>query len=52
MSQQRKRQKGRAVDGTEGLLMLHGNAAGIDVGNAEHYVAVPPPGCSTGAEVW
>ena len=42
MSQQRKTQKRRAVDATEGLPMLHGNAAGIDVGNAEHYVAVPP----------
>ena len=42
MSQQRKTQKRRAGDATEGLPMLHGNAAGIDVGNAEHYVAVPP----------
>ena len=42
MSQPRKRQKRRAVDGTEGLPMLHRHAAGIDVGNAEHYVAVPP----------
>jgi len=27
---------------TEGLPPLNLNAAGIDVGNAEHYVAVPP----------
>jgi transposase len=25
-----------------GLRVVHGNAAGIDVGNSEHYVAVPP----------
>jgi transposase len=29
------------VDPTEGLPLLNGNAAGIDVGSAEHYVAVP-----------
>jgi transposase len=29
------------VDATEGLPLLNGNAAGIDVGSAEHYVAVP-----------
>ncbi len=42
MSQQRKRQKRTAVDATEALPLLHRHAAGIDVGNAEHYVAVPP----------
>ena len=42
MSQQRKTQKRTAVDATEGLPLLHRHAAGIDVGNAEHYVAVPP----------
>jgi hypothetical protein len=26
------------VDPTEGLSLLNGNAAGIDVGSAEHYV--------------
>ena len=29
------------VDVTEGLPPLNVNAAGIDVGSAEHYVAVP-----------
>jgi hypothetical protein len=24
------------------LDVVHGNAAGIDIGNAAHYVAVPP----------
>jgi transposase len=33
-----KRQKGALKDG---LPMLNQNAAGIDVGNAEHHVAVP-----------
>jgi hypothetical protein len=28
----------------EGLATLNKNAAGIDVGNAEHYVAVPSIG--------
>jgi transposase len=29
-------------DGTLGLEVVHPNAAGIDVGNEEHWVAVPP----------
>lgn len=29
-------------DGTLGLSLVHPKAAGIDVGNEEHYVAVPP----------
>jgi transposase len=29
-------------DGTLGLSVVHPKAAGIDVGNEEHYVAVPP----------
>ena len=29
------------VDVTAGLEALHHHAAGIDVGNAEHYAAVP-----------
>ena len=32
----------KIVDVTEGLDILRPHAAGIDVGNAEHYVAVPP----------
>jgi hypothetical protein len=30
------------TDPTAGLPPLNRNAAGIDVGSAEHYVAVPP----------
>jgi transposase len=29
-------------DGTLGLTVVHPKAAGIDVGNGEHYVAIPP----------
>jgi transposase len=29
-------------DGSPGLSVVHPNAAGIDVGNQEHYVAIPP----------
>ena len=29
-------------DWTLGLSVVHPKAAGIDVGNEEHYVAVPP----------
>jgi transposase len=36
----RKTRKGK--DATEGLPPLNLNAAGIDVGNAEHWVAIPP----------
>jgi transposase len=32
----------RPVDVTEGLPVLNRNCAGIDVGSAEHYVAIPP----------
>jgi len=32
----------KIVDVTAGLEVLRPHAAGIDVGNAEHYVAVPP----------
>ena len=41
-----RKQKHRAQlkpqDGTLGLSVVHPKAAGIDVGNQEHYVAVPP----------
>jgi len=37
-----RRNQGKRKDVTEGLPPLNLNAAGIDVGNAEHYVAVPP----------
>jgi transposase len=38
----KRRKANRKVDPTEGLPPLNVNAAGIDVGSAEHYVAVPP----------
>jgi len=43
MAKLRKSRKKQAlkVDVTAGLEALHHHAAGIDVGNAEHYVAVP-----------
>src|SRR5580658_2712139 len=37
----RKRKSQPKRDWEEGLPELNRNAAGIDVGNAEHYVAVP-----------
>src|SRR5688572_6898092 len=45
-SKSRAGQKGRAKlksqDCTLGLQVMHPKAAGIDVGNEEHWVAVPP----------
>src|SRR6266849_3352785 len=42
MAKQRgKRKKDAKADATEGLPPLNLHAAGIDVGSAEHYVAVP-----------
>jgi len=44
----RKARRGRRKPGkkivevTAGMPVLRPNAAGIDVGNAEHYAAVPP----------
>jgi transposase len=38
----RDRAKLKPQDGTLGLEVVHPKAAGIDVGNAEHWVAVPP----------
>src|SRR6478672_6309349 len=38
---ERKEKKQRRKDWENGLPELNRNAAGIDVGNAEHYVAVP-----------
>lgn len=38
----KRKQKPSAVDIRPDLPILHLHAAGIDVGNAEHYVAVPP----------
>jgi len=42
MSRPHKKQKRLPTDATEGLPVLNLNAAGIDVGSREHYVAVPP----------
>lgn len=39
---QNRRAKLKPQDWTLGLSVVHPKAAGIDVGNAEHYVAVPP----------
>jgi hypothetical protein len=39
---QRKTAKLKPADGTLGMKVIHPYAAGIDVGNGEHYVAVPP----------
>ncbi len=45
-SPRRRKQRDRAQlkpqDWTLGLSVVHPQAAGIDVGNAEHYVAIPP----------
>ncbi len=37
-----KNPRRKRKDITEGLPSLNLNAAGIDVGNAQHHVAVPP----------
>ena len=44
MAKQRSKEKKTAAkaDATQGLPPLNLHAAGIDVGSAEHYVAVPP----------
>ena len=39
---QNHRAKLKPQDWTLGLSVVHPKAAGIDVGNAEHYVAIPP----------
>jgi transposase len=41
-SKQKKRAKLKSQDWTLGLEVVHPKAAGIDVGSAEHWVAVPP----------
>jgi hypothetical protein len=42
-----------ASESGEGLAVVHPHAAGIDVGNAWHWVAVPPdsPGLGGGPAV-
>jgi transposase len=37
----KRRKTAGKVDPTEGLSPLNRNAAGIDIGSADHYVAVP-----------
>jgi hypothetical protein len=39
---QNHRAKLKPQDCTQGLQVVHPKAAGIDVGNEEHWVAVPP----------
>jgi transposase len=41
-AKQNHRAKLKPQDGTLGLQVVHPKAAGIDVGNEEHWVAVPP----------
>ncbi len=41
-AKKRKTAKLKPADGTQGMEVIHSHAAGIDVGNEEHYVAVPP----------
>lgn len=38
----RKTAQLKPADGTQGMEVIHPKSAGIDVGNEEHYVAVPP----------
>lgn len=45
MSKQRKRKSKRAAELPPGLESINLHAAGIDVGSAEHYVAVPSDRC-------
>ena len=42
MSKDRARQSVMANTSREALSITHPNAAGIDIGSASHYVAVPP----------
>jgi len=42
----------KVVEVTSGLEALHAHAAGIDVGNAEHYVAVPPGSASPAVQTF
>jgi transposase len=41
-AKQNHRAKLKPQDGTLGLQVVHPKAAGIDIGNEEHWVAVPP----------
>ena len=43
LNRQRRRELGRRITaGDPGLAVVHPDAAGIDVGNASHFVAIPP----------
>ena len=43
LNRQQRRELGRRLDSNDpGLQVVHADAAGIDVGNASHFVAVPP----------
>ena len=41
-SRRKRRPAGLKTDGDLGLKVINARAAGIDIGNSEHYVAVPP----------
>ena len=47
----RAKKSAKLVDVTEGLSPMNLNAAGIAVGSAEHYLAVPIGRSTSGAEV-
>src|SRR5512134_916874 len=43
LNRQRRRELGRRLQaGDPGLAVVHPDAAGIDIGNASHFVAIPP----------
>ena len=43
LNRQRRRELGRRINSEDpGLTVVHPDAAGIDVGNASHFVALPP----------
>lgn len=45
MSRQERREVARKITSDDiSLEVVHGDAAGIDIGNETHYVAVPPIG--------
>jgi transposase len=43
LNRQQRRELGRRItSGDPGLAVVHPDAAGIDIGNASHFVAIPP----------
>ena len=42
-NRQKRRELGRRISAEDpGLAVVHPDAAGIDIGNASHFVAIPP----------